>query len=632
MAPVTAKRARFGPFEFDPRTGELQGPDGTVRLTRQHSQLLEILLEHAPDIAARDEIEKKLWPNTTFIEFEISIRAAMRKLRRALGDSVRKPRYVETIKRFGYRLMVSVEWVDGPSKIPRSNSSFQVDKLSGLIISHYRLEEIIGRGGMGIVYRAYDQNLYRSVALKFLPEELATDEDAHARFRREARAVASLDHPNICPIYEFGECEEHPFIAMQLLEGATLREHLAAGRFRLTKVAGLGAAIQVARGLKSAHENGVVHRDIKPANIFITDKGRVKILDFGVAFVLAAGETIDGVPPSEKAFATDGNVYHPSAKSMKVGTAGYMSPEQIRGEPLDAGTDIFSFGLVLYEMATGQRAYDGERDMVHNAILNLEPRLPRQLAPDISPGVEEIICKCLQKRRAHRFATAEELAKALRREIKDDHRRRILGEVRYYLYVSDRKLAMIWPQIPSATVMQVASASGLELPETSNETDERGYRLKIVESFLDQTGQIGTVSNPKAYIIGHMKACTGILPGSKMLAGLLLANAPPYLYFGGDEDGKAVALLGSPRHLIGAASEPIDINSRGAYAYLLPAILDVLKRDAPVTDERDVSYYINWVNHDTPGEWQRIDYLARVLIHSDRSIVATPIYVSLSEP
>jgi len=413
MTPPTARRARFGPFEFDPRTGELHGPDGTVRLSRQRSQLLEILVEHAPGIATRKEIEQKLWPNTTFIEFEISIRAAIRHLRKALGDSVGKPRYIETIKRFGYRIMVPVEWIEVSPEVNRSDQRFQVDKLSGLMISHYLVKEVIGRGGMGIVYRAHDRELYRHVALKFLPEELAEDAQARARFKREAQAVASLNHPNVCPVYEFAQHEGHPFIAMELLHGQSLREHIAEGRFRLTRGDGLDVAIQVARGLEAAHQNGIVHRDIKPANIFITNRGQVKILDFGVALVIEGDQATDQVPVPEPGSVAQPGAYRSGTRSRKAGTAGYMSPEQIRGEPLDGRTDIFSFGLVLYQMATGDRAFGGDRDTVQNAILNLEARSVKLLAPEISPKLEAIVDKCLQKEREKRYASMSELLLAL---------------------------------------------------------------------------------------------------------------------------------------------------------------------------------------------------------------------------
>ncbi len=222
-------RARFGPFEFDPRSGELHGPDATLLLSKQIADLLQILVEHAPDLATRGEIRNKLWPETNFIEFEVAIRAATKKLRDALGESAQEPKYVETIPRRGYRIMVPVEWVNASPSIAQAKPPFQVDRLSGLTVSHYRVGEIIGRGGMGVVYRGEDMNLGRAVALKFLPAEFGDDVNARERFQREAHTVSALDHPNICSIYEFDEYEGHPFIVMQLLEGQTLREHIAAG-------------------------------------------------------------------------------------------------------------------------------------------------------------------------------------------------------------------------------------------------------------------------------------------------------------------------------------------------------------------------------------------------------------------
>ena len=382
MTPGNARRARFGPFEFDPRSGELQGPAGTTLLSKQLSDLLEILVEHAPDIATRDEIRKKLWPNTTFIEFELGIRAATRKLRGFLTDSAEEPKYIETLKKRGYRLMVPVEWADASPAVARSTQSFQVDRLSGLTVSHYRIGEIIGRGGMGIVYRAQDLNLSRAVAMKFLPEELADDKHALVRFKSEACAVSTVDHPNICPVYEFDAYKGHPFIAMQLLQGQTLREHIIDGRFCLSEPEGLEIAIQIARGLQAAHEEGIIHRDIKPANIFITERNVAKILDFGVAVVFEVAEPSHIFGSAlNPGVAWESSDAPPTGIGEKFGTAGYMSPEQIRGEMLDVRTDIFSFGLVLYEMATGDRAFSSDLEAVEHAILNLEPRPLRQLAP-----------------------------------------------------------------------------------------------------------------------------------------------------------------------------------------------------------------------------------------------------------
>jgi len=398
-----------------------------------------MLVEHAGLIITREEIKKRLWPNDTIVEFDHSINATIKNLRRALGDSAETPQFIETVARRGYRLMVPVEWLEPPAdpslqsrslKPEPAKPEFKVGSLTGKTVSHYRVLEIIGGGGMGLVYRAEDLKLGRAVALKFLPEDLRNDPKALARFEREARAVSALDHPNICAIHEFDEYEGQPFIVMELLHGRTLREHLANGAFRLTDPAGLDIAIQVASGLEAAHEQEIIHRDIKPANIFITEKSVAKILDFGVAKVLdplqrtetSGNVSSPAVSPELASTAVasgsgTGSSAAPQSHEMtltrtgvKLGTAGYMSPEQIRGEPLDARTDIFSFGLVLYEMATGERAFTGETEAtLHDAILTRDPKPVREFRPEVSPKLEVIIAKCLEKAREQRYGSASEL-------------------------------------------------------------------------------------------------------------------------------------------------------------------------------------------------------------------------------
>jgi len=415
--------ARFDLFEVNPRSGELSKNGERIRLREQSFQVLAMLLERPGEVITRQEIQQRLWPNDTVVEFENSINAAIRRLRAALGDSSEEPRYVETLARRGYRFKASVVWTESQPREAQAAAPRMVSPpvdspashLIGKRVSHYRVLEILGGGGMGVVYKAEDLTLGRWVAMKFLPEERGQDAKARERFEREARAVSSLSHPNVCPIYEFDEYEGQPFIVMELLHGKTLRERLAEGAFRLTDTAGLDIAVQVASGLEAAHETGIIHRDIKPANIFVTEKNVAKILDFGVAKVLEAGEaqelaaTASGGGISSKAVAEN-----LTRSGLKPGTAGYMSPEQIRGDLLDVRTDIFSFGVVLYEMATGDRAFRSETERIQQeAVLTGNPRSARQLTPELSPKLEAVISKCLEKARDERYRNGSELHRAL---------------------------------------------------------------------------------------------------------------------------------------------------------------------------------------------------------------------------
>ncbi len=515
---------RFGAFELDPKAGELCQGDLKILLQDQPLQILLMLVERGEEIVTREEIQKKLWPDDTVVEFGVSINQAVLKLRRALKDSAEDPRYIETVARRGYRLKVPVEAVE---------SQREPTTLTGKQVSHYRVLDVIGGGGMGVVYRAEDLKLGRAVALKFLPVELGDDPSARQRFQREAQAASALDHPNICAIHDLEEYEGKPFIVMQLLEGKTLRDWLASATeeeksHTLKRL--LDIAMQVADGLQAAHEKGIVHRDIKPANIFLTNKDVAKILDFGLAKLVEVGE--DAVDPNdavtdetssvamvskeahpgspenvevtglldkmdtavERLVSVPGGTFAENSRTsslvsiasdiangitgrilkffekdrtdweaamalpivgtsslvgnhkpvalssdpidarMKVvsegdggtglhltrtgfafGTAAYMSPEQVRGETLDARTDLFSFGLVLYEMFTGQRAFSGKTAaVVHKAILNNNPVPLRELNSALPAKLIAVIDKALEKDRERRYQNAEEMAGDLR--------------------------------------------------------------------------------------------------------------------------------------------------------------------------------------------------------------------------
>jgi len=579
--------ARFGPFELSLRSGELRKGARKVILQEQPFQILRMLVASSGELVTHEEIRRRLWPNDTVVEYDHSIHTAIKKLRQALGDSVESPKYVETVPRRGYRLIVPVEsGLEQPADLlnpavqPKRLPTDLLDgNLIGKRVSHYRVLEVLGGGGMGLVYKAEDIKLGRRVALKFLPHELTEDPLALGRFEREARAASALDHPNICTVYEFSEYEHKPFIAMQLLEGQTLRELIensaetaTAAQSGVPKVSlsyktTLDLALQIARGLNAAHEKGILHRDIKPANIFVTNRGEAKILDFGVAKLVEGSDSshvADSIPNAEAPpGCSDLSLTRTGAA---VGTASYMSPEQVRGEKLDARTDLFSFGLVLYEMATGRQAFAGKTaEAVHTALLHCTPIPVCELSPQIPPKLGEIIQKALDKDRERRYQSASEIHADLEgveeSEALKSHWTRWLGVAAAILAsflaggVLYRVTRRPQPASPELALRQLTSNSN-ENPVDSGAlspdgsylafSDTRGIHIKVLS-----TGESQTVPQPEEALKDrqdHWEVVQWFPDGTRFLAQLI---PPPERYSGRVRSSIwSVSLLGgAPRKL-----------------------------------------------------------------------------------
>jgi len=541
----------FGPFRLDSEKRILVRDGVPVPLGPKVAETLLVLVESAGHLVDKDELMQRVWPDA-FVE-EGNLNKNIFVLRKLLGEWEGGREYIETVPKRGYRFVAPVQEVTHAEVAARSHDSAGANLL-GKRISHYRVLEIVGGGGMGLVYKAEDLKLGRRIALKFLSEEFGKDPKALERFEREARAASSLDHPNICALYEFGEHDGQPFLAMPLLEGKTLRDRIAE-EAPLPTATLLDIGRQIADGLDAAHQKGVIHRDIKPANIFLTDRGEAKILDFGLAKLMPAPAAGDARleldqrdealgTPRESAPTETPNLFL-SRTGVAMGTAGYMSPEQVRGEKLDARTDLFSFGLVLYEMATGKRAFAGDTaPELQKAILTKTPSPARELNPELPAALETIIGRALEKDREARYQSASEMRsdlETLQREIKPKARARwpkliatavvLLLIVAGAFWLASRRPTspVALPEIKLRQLTSVSSENGPAGGTISPDgrylayADRIGLHLQLVE-----TGETQMIPEPEGFNSNALGLNVGAwLPDSRGF----LANACPV---GGD--------------------------------------------------------------------------------------------------
>jgi len=511
----------FGDFRLDAQIRVLSRDRLPVPLSPKAFEVLLVLVQSGGEVITKDELMSAVWPDS-FVE-ESNLTQTIFILRKALGESSEQ-RYIVTVPGRGYRFVARVSRPE-PGKSVVAPQSSLTENLIGKKVSHYRVLHLLGGGGMGVVYKAEDLKLGRQVAIKFLPTELASDPVAFERLQREARAASSLDHPNICSIYELGEHEGQPFIVMQLLEGQTLRDWIQNSAqekpaLRIWQLLDVG--IQIASGLNAAHTKGIIHRDIKPANIFVTNTGHAKILDFGVAKFLAESAPERADEASGKSTAANPALTRTGAS---VGTPSYLSPEQARGETVDARTDLFSLGLVLYEMATGQRPFAGNTSVeIRNAILT-QPATPmHQANPEVPSALEKIIGKALEKDREQRYQSAEALKhdlEALREELHPA----AYGTVR-----------IRHPRYIAAAVLLLLIVAGALVIANFRRTHRPPFELINTTRLTGHGQSVKASISPDGRYIAHTQLAAGreslLVRRAKMLDDVELAPAKAVRYIG----------------------------------------------------------------------------------------------------
>ena len=469
---------RFEKFELNLTEGELRKNGIRVRLQDQPFQVLAALLERPGKLVSREALRERLWSGDTFVDFDRSLNTAIAKIREALGDAANEPRFIETLPRRGYRFIGAVERLDEAGEIVGLPAGSAAERS----ISHYQLLEKLGEGGMGVVYKAEDTKLKRNVALKFLAPHLTQDPKARERFLREAQAAAAVDHPNICTVYEIDEAGGQIFIAMAYVEGQSLEKKTEAGPLEIAEA--LEIAMQVVQGLQAAHEKGIVHRDIKSANLMLTPQGRLKIMDFGLAQLV--------------------NRSRLTQTGTSLGTPAYMSPEQAKRQPTDRRTDVWSLGVVIYEMITGRLPFEGEREAaVAYSIVHQEPKPITAQRVGVPIDLDRLVGKAMAKSPNKRYQHVDEMLvdlRALEGQLGDVGARHAVPTPSRPPQRSTPRISQIVPWALLAVVAVILSVMWLRGPEQTRENRLQRFAFTPPENAV--SAAISPDGEHIAYIVG----------------------------------------------------------------------------------------------------------------------------------